>query len=202
MRRAGNIRERSPGSFELRYDLGTDAATGKRRTASVTFRGSRKDADKELRRLLRSLDTGDHVDPNRVVLRDWLATWLASVRQGITPKTHEGYTEIVNHFLAPALGNLPLVKITPAHIQTFYNTLAEGGRRDGKPGGLSPQTRRHIHNVLSGALTRAVEDQLIARNPCVVFKRRLPKVERHEMSTLTAEQAARLLDAIRHHRVY
>src|SRR6266851_8699015 len=126
-RRTGSIRERSLGSYELRYSLGTDAATGRRRMANVTIRGTRKDADKELRRLLRSLDTGEHVDPNRVVLRDWLATWLASVREGITPKTHESYTEIVNHFLASALGNLPLMKIAPAHIQTFYNTLAEGG---------------------------------------------------------------------------
>jgi len=131
------IRERSPGSFELRYSLGTDAATGKRRMANVTVRGTRKDAEKELRRLLRSLDTGEHVDPTRITGREWLATWLATVRQEITPKTHEGYAEIVNHFLAPALGNLQLATLAPAHIQSFYNTLAEGGRRDGKPGGLS-----------------------------------------------------------------
>ena len=29
MRRSGHIRERTPGSFELRYSLGTDPATGK-----------------------------------------------------------------------------------------------------------------------------------------------------------------------------
>lgn len=202
MRRTGSIRERSPGSFELRYSLGTDAATGKRRMANVTVRSSRKDAEKELRRLLRSLDSGDHVDPNRITIREWLATWLATVRQEISPKTHEGYTEIVSHFLAPALGNLQLAKLAPAHIQAFYNTLAEGGRRDGKPGGLSPQTRRHIHRILSSALTRAVEQQLLARNPAEVFRRRLPKIERQEMSTLTADQSARLLDAIRHRRVY
>src|SRR5438477_12831337 len=46
MRRAGHIRERSPGSYELRYSLGTDPATGKRKMATATVRGSRKDADK------------------------------------------------------------------------------------------------------------------------------------------------------------
>jgi len=202
MRRAGNIRERSPGSFELRYDIGTDAATGKRRTASVTFRGSRKDADKELRRLLRSLDTGDHVDPNRITIRDWLATWLATVREEVSPKTHERYRELVHHFLMPALGNLQLARLAPAHIQEVYNALATGGRRDGKPGGLAPRTRRQIHAVLSSALTHAVEQRLLARNPAEVFRRRLPKVERHDMATLTAEQGAGLLAAIRHTRVY
>ena len=74
MRRSGHIRERSPGSFELRYNLGIDPATGKRKLATATVRGSRKDAEKELRRLLHSLDTGEHLDPNRITVREWLTT--------------------------------------------------------------------------------------------------------------------------------
>lgn len=63
MRRTGHLRERSLGSFEIRYSLGTDPATGKRKIATATVRGSRKDAEKELRRLLRTLDINEHVDP-------------------------------------------------------------------------------------------------------------------------------------------
>jgi hypothetical protein len=37
MRRSGQIRERSPGSFELRYSLETDPATGKRYIAIGTL---------------------------------------------------------------------------------------------------------------------------------------------------------------------
>jgi hypothetical protein len=99
-------------------------------------RGSRKDAEKELRRLLRSLDTGEHVDPSRTTVREWLATWLDTARQEVAPKTHERYTEIVNNFLTPALGNLALAKLAPIHIREAYNGWAIGGRRDGKPGGL------------------------------------------------------------------
>jgi integrase len=202
MRRTGHIRERSPGSFEVRYALGTDAATGKRRITTVTVRGSRKDAEKELRRLLRAVDTGEHVDPTRITVRQWLATWLDAVRAEVVPKSAERYGEIVNNFLVPALGNLPLAKLAPVHIQDAYNAWATGGRRDGKLGGLSPRTRRHIHRILSAALARAVEQQLVARNACDAFKKRLPKVERHEMATLSAEQTQRLLDAIWHTRVY
>jgi hypothetical protein len=49
-RTTGHIRERSPGSWELRYSLGTDLATGKRRIATTTVRGTRKDANRELLR--------------------------------------------------------------------------------------------------------------------------------------------------------
>ena len=44
MRRTGHIRERSPGSFELRYWLGTDTSHRQAQTATATVRGTRKDA--------------------------------------------------------------------------------------------------------------------------------------------------------------
>src|SRR5437660_8715082 len=108
MRRTGHIRERSAGSYELRYNLGTDPATGKRKMATATVRGTRKDAEKELRRLLRTLDTGEHVDPTRMTVREWLSAWLAAVREEVSPKTHERYGELVRNSLSPALGNLQL----------------------------------------------------------------------------------------------
>ena len=148
------------------------------------------------------LDTGEHVDPTRMTVRQWLTTWLAAVRIEISPKSHERYTEIVENFLVPALGNLPIAKLAPAHIQDAYNQWATGGRRDGKSGGLAPRTRRHIHRILKAALSRAVEQQILARNPADVFKKRLPKVERRDLVTLTAEQSVRLLDAIKHTRTY
>ena len=106
MRRTGHIRERSPGSWELRYSLGTNPATGKRRVATTTVEGSRKDAEIELRRLLRTVDTGETV-------AEWLATWLAAVREEVSPKTHERYAEIVGNFLVPELGGCTLQSLHP-----------------------------------------------------------------------------------------
>jgi integrase len=202
VRRQGHIRERSRGSFEIRYTLGTDPATGKYRVATTTVKGNRKAAEKELRRLLRSLDTGEHVDPTRMTVRAWLTQWHETVRGEVSPKTHERYGEIVNNFLIPALGNLALVKLAPINIQHAYNGWATGGRHDGKPGGLSPRSRRHIHRILKSALSRAVEQQLLARNPAEAFKKRLPKVARRDMKTLTTDESARLLHAIKHTRIY
>lgn len=197
MRHAGHIRERSPGSYELRYSLGADPATGRHKVATTTIRGTRKDAERELRRLLRSLDTGEHVDPSRVTVREWLTTWLDTVRPEVSPVTHERYTEIVKDRLAPAFGNILLAKLAPADIQRAYTGWAAGGRRDGKPGTLSAQSRRLIHRVLSAAMNRAVELQIIARNPAQVLRKRLPRDERHEMATLTPEQARQMLAAAR-----
>ena len=202
MRHSGHIRRRSPGSWEVRYSRGVDPATGKRRIATTTVRGDRKAAERELRRLLRAVDTGEHVDPTRLTVGAWLGDWLETIRQEVSPKTHERYTEIVANFLIPAFGNLPLTKLAPIHIQKAYNEWATGGRRDGKGGGLAPRTRCHIHRILRSALARAVEQQVLARNPADAFKKRLPKIERRTMTTLTAEQSALLLEAINHSRVY
>src|SRR6516164_6967590 len=87
MRSTGHIRERSPGSWELRYSLGRDPATGKRRIATATVRGGRRDAEKELRRLLRRLDLNEHVEPGRMTVRDWLTAWLGAIREEVSPKT-------------------------------------------------------------------------------------------------------------------
>jgi integrase len=202
VRRQGHIRERSRGSFEIRYTLGTDPGPGKRRVATATVKGNRKAAERELRRLLRTVDTGEHVDPTRMTVRVWLTQWHQTVQSEVSPKTHERYGEIVNNYLIPALGNLPLAKLAPINIQHAYNGWATGGRQDGKPGGLSPRSRRHIHRILKSALSRAVEQQLLARNPAEAFKKRLPKVPLRGMTTLTTDQSARLLHAIKHTRSY
>ncbi|HLY58238.1 MAG TPA: site-specific integrase [Stellaceae bacterium] len=201
-RHEGHIRERSPGSFEIRYTLPPDPWTGKRKVVTTTFRGQRREAMAELRRRLRSIDTSEHVDPSRVTVGQWLDTWLTSILEEVSPKTHERYAEVVRNYLRPRFGVLQLAKLTPPHIQAAYTEWAEGGRLDGRPGGLSPQTRRHMHRILRAALLRAVEQQLIARNPADAFRKRLPKVERREMVALTVDQAQTLLAALRHTRTY
>jgi hypothetical protein len=102
MRRRGHIHQRSPGSFRLRYTLGRDPATGKRRTATATVRGNRKDAERELIRLIRAVDTSEHVDPSRMTVRHWLDQWLETIRGEVTPKTGS-YAEIVRCYLCQHL---------------------------------------------------------------------------------------------------
>jgi integrase len=193
-RREGHVTERSPGRWLVRY-----YGEAQRRYA-VTVKGTRKEAERELRRRLDALDLGTHVDPNRMTTGEWLTRWLATVAEEISPKTHERYGELVRHFLIPALGGLPIAKLAPTHIQDCYTALASGGRRDGKPGGLSRQTRRHLHRVLHAALARAVEQQIIIRNPAAAM--RLPKVERAPMTTLSPKQSRQLLDGLRHSHIY
>jgi integrase len=197
-RRRGNIQSRSPGSFRLRYDIGPAPATSKRRTATITIRGSRKDAERELTRLLRAVDTSEHVDPSRITVGQWLAQWLATIRTERSPKTYESYAEIVRCYLAPAFGKERLDRLTPAQIQKAYNAWT---RQDRKP--LSPRTRRYIHVIFKSSLARAVKQQVLTRNPAEACSAGgLARSSAKHRSILTVEQSARLLEAIRHMHIY
>jgi len=165
--------------------------SGKRRFGTATVRGTRRQAEKELVRLLRSVDTGEHVDPSRITVGDWLKLWIETARAEVSPKTHERYAEIIRCYLVPALGGIQLQRLTPTDIQRGYNAF------DRNP---SPRTRRHIHRILKSALARAVEQQALTRNPATNL--RLPKVEKEPITTLTVEQTKLLLDAIRHTTTY
>ena len=46
-----------------------------------------------------AVDTGEHVDPNRITVRNWLTTWRYATRQEVAHRTAERYAEIVNNFL-------------------------------------------------------------------------------------------------------
>ena len=116
---------------------------------------------------------------------------------GNYPRRDESYAEIVRCYLTPALGTHRLDKLAPIQIQKAYSGWT---RQDGKP--LSPLTRRYIHVILKSSLARAVEQQLLARNPADVFTKRLPKIERQEFTTLTIEQSAHLPELIRHKHIY
>jgi integrase len=200
MRHDGHIRQRSEGTFELRYSLGNDPVTGKWKVKTVTFKGCRKDAQRELQRILKTLDEGTYVESTKITVRDFLKEWLETVRTQVSVKTHERYDQVVNSYLIPAFGNCLLAKLTPSIIQQTYNGWETSGRQDSKAGGLSPRTRLHIHRVFKSALKHAVQFQLAIRNPADAVKP--PKVTKTTLTTLTIEQSGILLDALRDKPIY
>ena len=143
----GHIRARGPGAWELKFDSGVDPVTGQRITRYKTVRGAKRDAQRELRTILTSIDGGTFADPNKMMLAEWLRQWLAEAQHSVARKTLERYREIVELHLIPALGAVPLAKLQPVHIQAYYAHALASGRRDGS-GGLSGQTVVHHDRVL------------------------------------------------------
>jgi hypothetical protein len=100
----------------------------------------------------------------------------------VRPSTWLSYQGNVERHIVPALGRLPLQRLTPAQLTAFYRRLLETGHRRGS-GGLAPKTVRNVHGALHAALRDAVRWGYVARN--VAAAADLPKGMAPEMQVFS-----------------
>src|SRR5215831_13568829 len=122
-----------------------------------SFKGSKREAQAELTRLMAKALEGAYVDPSKLTVEDHVRArvdqWQAS--SDITPKTAERYRELLTNQIAPHIGAMLIQKLRAPDIEAWHSTLRKSGRKDGK-GGVSSQTIRQAHRVLGKALREAV----------------------------------------------
>ncbi|MBT3787135.1 MAG: site-specific integrase [Alphaproteobacteria bacterium] len=189
----GHIKKRAKGSWSIVIDLGRDA-TGKRKQKWHTVKGTKKEAEAELNRILNEINSGEYVEPSRMLVRDYLQRWLKDYAEPtVSPKTYERYAQVIRDNIDPTLGNYHLSKLKPLHIQSFYTDSLTNGRKDGK-GGLAAQTVLHFHRLLHKAFSQAVKWQLLARNPVDAVEP--PRPERREMNAIDETDTAQLLEKL------
>jgi integrase len=188
----GHLRERSPGHWAIVIDV-RDPITGQRKRKWHSFEGTKRQAQVECARLLTEQKGGTAIEPSRLTVAAFLEKWLAQIKPQVAPRTVERYSEIVDEYLRPALGNALLSKLQPLLISSAYDKI-RGSRTKGH-GPLSPRTILHCHRVLSAALRQAVRWRLLPYNPAADIKP--PKVERRKVLTYTLTETADLLDTLR-----
>ena len=187
----GNITRRGKASWRIKFEIEPDA-NGNRQYRLVTVRGLRKDAERELTRLLGERDRGTLVDASKVTVEAYLWGWLEG-KHGLSPVSVERYREIIARGIVPMLGSIELQKLKPAHVRGWLSGMVKHGSRGGGP--LTARTVRHSYRVLRAALQDAVKLDMLARN--VADAVTPPKVEAAEVEILDAEQIAALLDALK-----
>jgi integrase len=99
------------------------------------------------------------VIPRATTLAQWLDYWMAEIV--IPNRAHTtvyGYRKIIENHLVPALGEIPLQQLTPQLIQQYYSMLL-------RDKGLSPNTVRRHHDLLSCTLRMAVKQDMLAHCP-------------------------------------
>jgi Phage integrase, N-terminal SAM-like domain len=140
-------------------------ANGVKRRKWHSFKGSKREAQRECARLIAEISKGSYVEPSKTSLAEFLDRWLEAIKPRVWPRTHERYGELARKNIVPLLGSVMLVKLRPEQIAAAYSEALSAGRSDGS-GGLSPRTVHHLHRVLKQALGHAVRWQLLLRNPC------------------------------------
>src|SRR5687768_16124208 len=100
----GHLTQRTPGSWTLVINLGRDPATGKRKQKWKTIRGTKRQAQAELTRLLAEIQSGGFAPPEKVTVGEFLLRWLETKKGRIRPGTVESYEKQIRNHLIPGLG--------------------------------------------------------------------------------------------------
>ena len=215
--------ERPRGSIETRGDslrirvyAGVDPVNGKpvylRETVRGTDDAARRTARRTLNRLVAQAEKARQPSSS-VSLAHVIDEWLkVAEHEASTRETYLGYIE---RTITPALGSMPITKLSSRHLETLYAQLRRcRARCDGKPlvehkaegdhdcvvakcrphvcKPMAASTVRQIHSIISGALSAAVRWDWLESNPARAAQR--PKQKPPEPDPPSPAEAARLLD--------
>jgi integrase len=103
---------------------------------------------------------GGWVDPDAgaVPLATYVEQWLVERPEPLRPRTLDLYRGLLRLHIVPTFGPVHLNRITSAAVRSWHAELRRGGVGD--------STVAKAYRLLKGILNTAVEDDLLARNPC------------------------------------
>ena len=203
----GTLRKRKDGRWEGRYNAGVDE-NGKKKVKYILAK-SQAECKEKLRAAIAEyneeqamLARCDFLNNPNPTLKEWSEIWLenfckAAVRQG----TYENYKFFFRTYINPSLGSIELKSLSTVNCQQFLMKMFTEGRIRGKENqGLSARTVRDIKIALHSCLQKAVDEELISKNPCSKVK--LPEDKPKEMKTLSANNLAAFLNEARESDCY
>lgn len=147
----------------------------------------RVDAQAWLDGITAAVVRGDYVDPKagRVMLREYVETRWLPAQVHLRPNTRDLYASHLRNHVLPAFGDRPLSSLRRPDMKTFVADLAVR---------LAPATVGTAYAVVRMVMQAAVDDELIAANPCSRVP--LPRVERPAVDPLAPEAVLALAEAI------
>ncbi len=185
----GHIRKRETKqgiSWQLILDKGEDG-TGKRLRDYYTL-PSKKEATALLNEKLAEYNKGTYIESSQMTVKECIDEWLrVYAYPRLAVNTVRGYEVNFNHHTIPYIGNIRVQKLSPAMIQSMYDTL--------KDKGLSPRSIKYVHTTLHEVLKYAYKMQIIPRNPTEFVS--VPKQQKYEAQVYDREEVGKLLEAVK-----
>lgn len=164
--------------------------------------------------LLHKLETGEAVAQHRkdraekaltgdTLVKDYAKIWVenyvrpkvrpagAAKQKGtMTEKSYETYTQKLEKFIIPAIGNMKLKKVKDINLQAILNNM--------KQSGLAYSTCNKVKIVLNAMFSQAVKSRLITFNPADDLSV-TAEVKTHRRSLTDTEREV-LLEVAKNHR--
>jgi integrase len=161
--------------------LDPDTGARTRRVVSARTMAAVRERLAELRRQLEA--TGRPT--TRTTVAEFFSPWLEAERRRVREATWRGREQHVRLHIVPRLGGIPLADLRPTDVERMTAAIVSSGR--------SGQSARHVRTTLRRALADAEHDGLVMRN--VAALSRPPRVERHAIRVLSADETRGLLEA-------
>lgn len=140
---------------------------------------------REAERFVGELATGQRrTRAGRLTLTDWIVAWIRSHGPEWEPRTRRDRGSYADRLILPHLGGMRLHEIGRLDVRQWRADLLRGG--------TTPHVANRAVSVLSAALGAAVDDELIAANPCRGLSRLPEGPKRREPATLAEVERARL----------
>lgn len=189
----GSITEVRRGVWRVCVSFGTDPVTGKRIKVQRNVHGTKAEARKERDRIRREHESGLKFEAATVTFGEFAQTWQdGRVASGeLSLRTIKDGECMVACF-SKYLGNVRLADIDPHTVESLYAAIRKDKADAGRP--VNGTTMHKFHVVLKQIMQKAVDHDLILRNPCDRVK--APKKNEPERRSLTVEEGARLLRCV------
>ena len=187
--------------YVVAYD-GTDPLTGKERRRWHPAGTHRVDAEAIADRLTSTAERHRLPERTRLTLTSYLNdSWMPRRRTQLQASTAYRYQWIVDHYITPAIGDIPLAALATEHLDRLYaQLLTTGGQHHT---GLAPKTVYDVHVVIRSALKHAAANRLVDTNVALTALAPRPrKRERTGPESWTARQLNQFLAETRHLRLY
>jgi hypothetical protein len=159
--------------------------TGKRRWQTLgTFR-AKEDAEKAEAQAITERERGTLLSPDRTTVGELLDRFLAvEVPRTVKPENIAPYEIVIRKHLKPALGSVPVRKLTIEQVERHYADLLAAG--------YSSSLAKKCHLRLSAALRLAKRWGLVAENVCEMV--RPPKLAYKPPAVWKPDEVAAFLD--------
>jgi integrase len=163
---------------------------GKRRRKAVYGRTRREVAEK-LPKVLQDVKNGVTLADERQTVAQFLERWLDYKRSRLRPRAWQTYEQAIRLHLVPGLGKTTLARLSPGEVECWFS--------DHQKDGGSVRAIRYARSVLRASLNQARKWHLVAENVAALVEP--PRHQAREIQPLTPEQARKLLDAAKGHRL-
>ncbi|MCH7984387.1 MAG: site-specific integrase [Chloroflexi bacterium] len=166
---------------------------GRRNRITRRVKGTKSEANRELRKLIKEVEDQTFVRPTDITVREFIETrYLPVIEASVRATTFENMVRYVRAYISKNIGDMKISDLTTERVQELYSFLSERGGRNGRP--LAARTVLKVHQALRNALDRAVDWELVARN--VATRAVHPRPERVEFQVLNPAQVEAMIEEI------